>query len=484
MLPDIAAGEGPATWRMLVDDGRAPATVMLCLGVGLYAFNDFIVTTTMPSAVLDLGSVHLISLAFSVFLVAAIVGGAAGGRIKQRFGARTALLAAAGLVAAGATVSASAPDMMTVIAGRVLTGLGEGVLAAICYALIPELFPSRLVPKIFGAEAVVWALAAFAGPLAGGLLAEHVSWRAAFLINLPLIALFAALVPQCVPRRDPATRDTSGQTLPLGRLGLVAAAILSASFAVLAGDAMTVAGLLGLALGGLALAVHLDRGAASRLFPRGAFGLRTPLGPAFWVVVLMPVGQATVAVYLALTMQQVFGYGAALAGFTVSILALAWSAAAIVVATLSRVAVSLPMIRLGPLLLFVGLAATAIGIPLGSQTTVILGQVLVGTGFGVNWAFLSHHVMAAAGREDRDLAAALLPTAQSAGYALGAALAGLVAAVHGIGEGGGRRGAHPGSAVDLCGGRDRRAAGAWRLAGDPAGGGGRGNVAALSERCC
>ncbi len=55
--------------------------------------------------------------------------------------------------------------MTEVLIGRALQGVGEGIVAATCYALIPELFPSRLVAKVFGAEAVVWAVAAFGGPL-------------------------------------------------------------------------------------------------------------------------------------------------------------------------------------------------------------------------------------------------------------------------------------------------------------------------------
>ena len=45
-------------------------------------------------------------------------------------------------------------------------------IAAICFALIPELFPSRLVPKVFGLQAMIWAIAAFGGTAAAGLLTE------------------------------------------------------------------------------------------------------------------------------------------------------------------------------------------------------------------------------------------------------------------------------------------------------------------------
>ena len=65
--------------------------------------------------------------------------------------------------------------------------------------MIAELFPSALVPKVFGVESLVWALAAFAGPALSGVLTETMSWRAAFTVNMPIDAIFVALVLLVVP---------------------------------------------------------------------------------------------------------------------------------------------------------------------------------------------------------------------------------------------------------------------------------------------
>jgi hypothetical protein len=58
---------------------------------------------------------------------------------------------------------------------------------------------------------------------------------------------------------------------------------------------------------------------------------------------------------------------------------------------------------------------------------LMLCQVLIGCGFGISWGFLSQAVMEAARPGERDAASALLPTLQSGGYAIGAAVSGLVA---------------------------------------------------------
>jgi predicted MFS family arabinose efflux permease len=64
----------------------------------------------------------------------------------------------------------------------------------------------------------------------------------------------------------------------------------------------------------------------------------------------------------------------------------------------------------------------------------VICQVLIGSGFGVAWTYLNQAVSMAAPPEERDLASALAPTTQSAGYAIGAAIAGLVANASGYSD--------------------------------------------------
>jgi MFS family permease len=63
---------------------------------------------------------------------------------------------------------------------------------------------------------------------------------------------------------------------------------------------------------------------------------------------------------------------------------------------------------------------------------VIIGQMLIGAGFGLSWANVNQAAMEAAGDDERDRASALLPTMSTAGYAVGAALSGTIAAASGL----------------------------------------------------
>ena len=190
------------TWAEIFAPRYASVTLIIGLGVGLLAFNSFLATVSLPTAVQELGGVALISWAVTLYLVFAIVGGSGAALLKQKLGSRMGLLVSASVFLAGTLIAASAGAMPTVLVGRALQGLGEGVVAAICFALIPELFPSRLVPKVFGLNAMIWAVAAFGGPAVAGLLTEMVSWRAAFLFSVPLVLIFGAMVAFVVPARS------------------------------------------------------------------------------------------------------------------------------------------------------------------------------------------------------------------------------------------------------------------------------------------
>ena len=85
------------------------------------------------------------------------------------------------------------------------------------------------------------------------------------------------------------------------------------------------------------------------------------------------------------------------------------------------------LIRVGSGLLTAGLAAQAWFMPFGPLWLVVASAFFGTAGFGMMWGYIIKLVVAHAGREDRDRAGSLLPSAQQTGFALGAALAGIIA---------------------------------------------------------
>ena len=85
------------------------------------------------------------------------------------------------------------------------------------------------------------------------------------------------------------------------------------------------------------------------------------------------------------------------------------------------------LIRLGSALLLAGLAAQAWFMPFGPLWLIVVAAFFGTAGFGMMWGYIIKLVVAHAEREDRDRAGSLLPSAQQTGFALGAALAGIIA---------------------------------------------------------
>lgn len=418
-------------WRDLVSRNHLATTLMLSMGVALFAFNGFFVSTVLPSAIAEIGGGHLIAWSVSLYLIGSIVAGVSAAQLKQRFGARRVLMIATLVFLAGTLTAAMATSMEQVLLGRIGQGLGEGVVAAICYALIPALYPSRLVPKVFGVEALVWSCASFGGPFAAGWLAESFSWRMAFLVNLPFGLVFLLLALFTARARETAA-EVHG--LPLSPLVLLSTGLLM----ILSSGVMTqpwlsaVLVVSGLAL--LASSVRRDRASPMSLMPHDAFGLTSTVGSGLWLVLLMPVAQATSSVYFVFGLQHGFGFRPLAAGGLGAIMAMSWSLVAVLVAHAGTQTARRRAIEAGPVLQCIGMILVALGFLLGSLTLLVVGQIIVGAAFGASWAFLSQMLMEASAPRERDKTSGLIPTLQSAGFAIGAAFAGLAGNSLGLGD--------------------------------------------------
>ncbi|MCP5282010.1 MAG: MFS transporter [Rhodoferax sp.] len=397
--------------------------VLVNLGVGTHAIVWFMVVTAMPSVVDDLKAEPYLSWATSVYLVSTIVGGAMMALLKARFGGRRAMLAGGIVVTAGGLLAAAAPGIALVLAGRVLQGLGEGVLVALSYALVRELFDIRIVPRVFGIQAVTWGFAIFLGPMAGGWLTEAWTWRGAFvgtaLLPLPLLVLAGGVLPD-----DRTAAARAGSTVPWLRLVLLVLGVMAIAVANRAPGAWAGLAMVSLGFGLIAAMLRVDRKAGRHMFPTVFPDLHHPVALGLWVLLLMPMAQMAIYVYTPYILQLHRGLSPTWAGYLGAVHAIAWSVSAVLVAPLSAPAQKRAL-QAGPLLLALGLAGLAISLPAQPLPWVVMAMLLIGTGFGISYAFLNQRVMAAAQSGQEDATAGAAPTLGALGGAVGAALAGL-----------------------------------------------------------
>src|SRR5262249_37650243 len=123
-------------WRTLLFGRRARIIWTISLGVAIQAFGWFLVSTIMPSVVLDLGSPHLLSWGTTAFIALSVPGSACAGFLKGRHGVRPVLIAASCIVIAANLLGFAAPNMEIFVASRAVQGLGEGMVLALCYILV------------------------------------------------------------------------------------------------------------------------------------------------------------------------------------------------------------------------------------------------------------------------------------------------------------------------------------------------------------
>jgi len=168
----------------------------------LAAVDQTLLATATPTIAADLGGLRDTTWIALAYLMAATVMVPLYGRLGDRHGRRRVLMIAVGVFALGSAACGLAQSMLQLVLARALQGLGGGGLMVMSQAMIGELVPPRERPRFQGYFAANFTLASLAGPVVGGYVVTHASWRWLFLVNLPL-ALVAAWRIRGLPRGDP-----------------------------------------------------------------------------------------------------------------------------------------------------------------------------------------------------------------------------------------------------------------------------------------
>jgi MFS family permease len=155
----------------------------------LAAADQTLLATATPSIALELGGLRDTTWVSVGYLIAMTGTVPLYGRLGDRYGRRDTLLAAIVVFSAGSLACGLAASLWMLVGARVLQGLGGGGLMVMSQSLIGELVPPRERARFQGYFATNFTLANIGGPLIGGLIVHHASWRWLFLINLPLCAI-------------------------------------------------------------------------------------------------------------------------------------------------------------------------------------------------------------------------------------------------------------------------------------------------------
>jgi MFS family permease len=297
-------------------------TIASVLLVTLGAYENRATMTVLPGVVEDLGGLRWFGVTAGMSAVTYLAAAALAGVWTDHGGPRRVLVASLTTFVAAQVVTAAAPDLLWFVAGRALSGVGEGGLDIALIVLVADLAPDRVRAKILATFSTAWILPSLVGPGVAGGLAEWAGWRVAFLAPLLLAvpAAFALAPPiRRAPGRPPR-RWTRSEHARIVTAALVAAAIATLTWSAAAAADGDVRAIVVAASSVLAIALLLHR-----VLPRGTLALAPGTPALVGQSLVVSLAFAAAGGFLPLLFASVLHLPAWLVGSSLSVTGIFWA---------------------------------------------------------------------------------------------------------------------------------------------------------------
>jgi EmrB/QacA subfamily drug resistance transporter len=415
--------------HLITDDNRKWWTLgAMCFALFMIMLDNTVVNVALPSIQRDLGAsisglewtINGYTLSFAVLL-------ATGGRLGDIFGRRRMFLAGVVVFALSSATAGFAAGETDLVVSRVVQGVGAALMMPGTLSIITDAFPAHERGKAMGTWAGVSALALAVGPVLGGFLTEHVSWRAIFYLNIP-VAIGAVTATLFAVRES---RDTTvGREVDYLGVATLTAALTPLVLALVEGNSWgwgspaIVALLAGAILGAIAF-VAIELRVKAPMVEFRFFADRNFLGA---VVVALTISFAMLGVFffLALYMQDILRYSPLEAGVR-------FLPSTLMIVGVAPIAGRLAD-RFGPRWLIVaGLTILTLslysftGIAVDSSYLDLLpGFMLLGIGIALTMSPMTSAAMNAVAVEKAGIASGVLSMFRMVGGSLGVAVTGAI----------------------------------------------------------
>jgi EmrB/QacA subfamily drug resistance transporter len=400
----------------------------LLLAMLLASLDQTIVSTALPTIVGDLGGLDQLSWLVAAYILAATVSMPIWGRVSDLYGRKRLFQAAIVVFLAGSAASGAAQSLGELITFRALQGLGAGGLMTLAMAIVGEIISPRERGRYQGYIQMVFVVASVAGPLLGGLFADHLSWRWVFYVNLPIGAVALAVISATLTHQPTERRpriDYLGAALLAGSISSILLVTTWGGQQYAWGSPEVVA----LSVGAVALLgtfLIQERRTTEPILPLRLF--RDPVfGVVSAVVALTTCAFFAAVVFVPLFLQAVTGASATQSGLLLLPMLLA--------ATTSTAVAGRLMSKTGRYKAFpvIGLSMMTIGLLLlsrlgasSSQATVAAFSALFGLGFGMVSQILMVAIQNSVDRRDLGIATASANLFRALGGSVGVAVFGAV----------------------------------------------------------
>jgi EmrB/QacA subfamily drug resistance transporter len=418
-IPETEIGDEAVSLLQMSTKRRWAVTSGVMTGIFIAGLEMTVVGTAMPTVVASVGGLKHFSWVFSSYLLASTVTVPLWGKLSDLYGLRLCYQIGLAIFLLGSVLSGLSTSMPQLVVFRAVQGIGAGALLPLSLTVVAVIFTLRERARMQAFFSGTWGLASIIGPLVGGFLTDHLSWRWVFYINVPFGLLSAAIIgialkePQRTKRPVIDYAGAAALTAAITMLmfflvegsGTVAAFIRTQSLALLAGAILL-----------MWMFLRIERKAVEPIVPLELFKNRTV------TVSVIATFLAGVAMFGAISFVPLFAQGAmgataTTAGSLLTPLLLGWVTFATIGGRLLLKVGYRQMAIAGCLFFTIGFTVLSTFGRTPLRIWLIVDVTIIGAGLGLTMLTLMIAVQHAVPREQLGIATSLNQFARSVGGA-------------------------------------------------------------------